>query len=335
MRLDADEAVDRCCQSIARSCQQGLINHRPLAWWARQGLSAIMERLHELACTTRRHAALGVTPDACPGMLLISAEAVTPAQQIVYEPMLCVILEGAKQTTLAAQSYVYRGGDYMVVSADLPVSGQVLEAPYAAIGIPLDPALIAELMLETGVVGEDAAPGHALVVSRMEPSLVDAVGRLIDLLDRPADVPVMAPMIRREILWRLLGGEHGAMMRQIGTRDGRLGRVQRVIRQLRQHYAEPIRIEALAELAGMSETSLHRHFKAVTSMSPLQFQKQVRLQEARNRLLSDGRDIAGVGFSVGYDSPSQFSREYSRQFGRPPGRDLERLRAEPVQTAVL
>lgn len=306
-----------------------------LAWSARQALCGAMDRLPELAETTRRHAARGMPFDDCPGMLLISAEAVTPAQQIVYEPMLCVILEGAKQTTLAARSYVYRGGDYMVVSADLPVSGQVLEAPYAAVGIPLNPAVIADLMLETGGVAEDAAPGHALVVSRMDAPLIDAVGRLIDLLERPGDVAVMAPMIRREILWRLLAGEHGAMVRQIGTRDGRLGRVQRVIRQLREHYAEPMRIEALAELAGMSETSLHRHFKAVTSMSPLQFQKQVRLQEARNRLLNDGRDIAGVGFAVGYESPSQFSREYSRQFGRPPGRDLERLRHEPEGAAVL
>ena len=294
-----------------------------------------MDRLHELAETTRRHAARGVTPEACPGMLLISADAVTPAQQIVYEPMLCVILEGAKQTTLGALSYVYRGGDYMVVSADLPVSGQVLEAPYAAIGIPLNPSVIADLILETGGGANDDAPGHGLVVSRMDGPLIDVVGRLIDLLERPQDVAVMAPMIRREILWRLLAGEHGAMVRQIGTRDGRLGRVQRVIRRLREHYAEPVRIEALAELAGMSETSLHRHFKAVTSMSPLQFQKQVRLQEARNRLLSDGHDIAGVGFAVGYDSPSQFSREYSRQFGQPPGRDLERLRREPERAAVL
>jgi transcriptional regulator GlxA family with amidase domain len=194
--------------------------------------------------------------------------------------------------------------------------------------------MISELMLEAGGAPDEAA-GPALTVSPMDDGLVDAVGRLIALLDRPGDAAVLAPMIRREIVWRLLAGENGAMMRQIGSKDGRLGRIQRVIRQLRERYAEPVRIEDLAELAGMSETSLHRHFKAVTSMSPLQYQKQVRLQEARNRLLSDGHDIAGVGFAVGYDSPSQFSREYSRQFGRPPGRDLERLRAEPLQAAVL
>lgn len=294
-----------------------------------------MDRLHELAQTVRRHAGETAITMGGPDAMLITASTITPAQPIVYEPMLCVILDGAKQTTLGSHSYVYRGGDYLVVSADLPVSGQVLEAPYAAVGVSLDPALIADLMLEVGGAPADASPGRGLMVSRMDEGLVDAVGRLIGLLDRPGDAAVLGPMIRREIVWRLLAGEHGDMVRQIGTKDGRLGRVQKVIARLREHYAEPIRIEHLAELAGMSETSLHRHFKAVTLMSPLQFQKQVRLQEARNRLLSDGRDIAGVGFSVGYDSPSQFSREYSRQFGRPPGRDLDHLRAQPMQAVVL
>lgn len=294
-----------------------------------------MDRLHELAQIVRRHAGRPDAPAGGPDTTLITAETVMPAQPIVYEPMLCVILEGAKRTTLGSQSYAYRAGDYLVVSADLPVSGQVLEAPYAAVGIPLDPALIADLMLEAGSTADDEAPGRGLRVSRMDEGLIDAVGRLIALLDRTGDAKVLAPLIRREIVWRLLAGEHGAMMRQIGTRDGRLGRVQRVIRHVREHYAEPIQIKALAVLAGMSETSLHRHFKAVTSMSPLQYQKQVRLQEARNRLLTDGRDIAGVGFAVGYDSPSQFSREYRRQFGQPPGRDLDRLRSQPVSAPVL
>lgn len=295
-----------------------------------------MDHLHELAEIVRRHAGPTATTIGGPDAMLITAEAIVPAQQIVYEPMLCVILDGAKRTTLGSHTFDYHAGDYLVVSADLPVSGQVLAAPYAAVGIALDPAMISELMVEAGgFVSGDETPGRALMVSRMDDGLIDAVGRLIALLDRPRDVSVLAPMIRREIVWRLLAGEHGAMVRQIGARDGRLGRIQRVIARLRERYAEPIRIEALAELAGMSDSSLHRHFRAVTSMSPLQFQKQVRLQEARNRLLNDGRDIAGVGFAVGYDSPSQFSREYSRQFGQPPGRDLERLRAQPMQAAVL
>ena len=294
-----------------------------------------MDRLHELAETLRRHAGDDALTIGGPDAMLITASMVRPPQQIVYEPMLCVILAGAKRTTLGDRTFDYHAGDYLVVSADLPVSGQVLEAPYAAVGIALDPAVITDLMQETGGEVGDVAPGPALTVSRMDEGLMDAVGRLIALLDRPGDAPVLAPMIRREIVWRLLAGPNGAMVRQIGAKDGRLGRIQRVIRQLRERYAEPVRIEDLAELAGMSETSLHRHFKAITSMSPLQYQKQVRLQEARNRLLADGHDIAGVGFAVGYDSPSQFSREYSRQFGQPPGRDLERLRREPQGPAVL
>jgi len=293
-----------------------------------------MKRLHELAATVRRHAGDNALAPGGPDATLITVSTAAPAQQVVYEPMLCVILEGAKRTTLGAHSYAYRAGDYLVVSADLPVSGEVLAAPYAAVGVALDPSVILELMREAGEAQTDETPGRALMVSRMDDGLLDAIARLVGLLDRPQDAAVLAPMIRREIVWRLLAGEHGAMVRQIALKDGRLGRVQRVIARLRERYAEPVRIKDLAELAGMSETSLHRHFKAVTSMSPLQYQKQVRLQEARNRLLNDGRDIAGIGFSVGYDSPSQFSREYSRQFGQPPGRDLERLRARPAEAAA-
>lgn len=294
-----------------------------------------MDQLHKLAETVRRHAGEDARVIDGPDAMLITASTAAPAQQIVYEPMLCVILEGAKRTTLGAHSYAYRAGDYLVVSADLPVSGEVLEAPYTAVGVPLDPALIAELTLHAGGAATDEAPGRALNVSRMDDGLLDAVGRLVRLLDRPDDASVLAPMLQREIVWRLLAGEHGATVRQIGRKDGRLGRIQQVIAHLRERYAEPVRIEDLAELAGMSATSLHRHFKAVTSMTPLEYQKQVRLQEARNRLLSEGRDIAGIGFSVGYDSPSQFSREYSRQFGQPPGRDLARLRALGPQAVVL
>ena len=299
-----------------------------------------MDRLHELAALVRSRLGDGpqdgTAPMLLPGISILASDIVTDAQQIVYEPMLCVILEGAKQTTLGSESHSYRAGDYLVVSADLPVSGQVLTAPYLALGLPLDPATAAELLIETeGGLAADETPIRGLAVSAMDAEMVDTVTRLVRLLDRPGDAAVLAPMIRRELLWRLMQGEHAAMVRQIAAVDGRLAQVKRAIRWIRTHYAEPMTIGGLAALAGMSETSLHRHFKAVTSMSPLQYQKQVRLQEARNRLLGQGGDIAGVGFAVGYDSPSQFSREYSRQFGRPPGRDLERLRADPSLAAVV
>jgi AraC-like DNA-binding protein len=293
-----------------------------------------MSRLHELVELVRGHLGDhtrdGVGALLPPGLHLIASDAPTEAQQLVYEPMLCLILQGAKTTTLGAESHPYRAGQYLVVSADLPVSGQVLEAPYLAVGVPLDATVIADLMMEMGETAAEAAPLRALAVSDMDDDLMDVVIRLVRLLDRPNEAAVLAPLIRRELMWRLLTGERAGMMRQIGSGDGRLEQVRRAIRWLRVHYAEPMRIERLAEVAGMSETSLYRHFKAVTAMSPLQYQKQIRLQAARNLLLARGRDVAGIGFAVGYDSPSQFSREYARLYGRPPGRDLERLRANPA-----
>jgi transcriptional regulator GlxA family with amidase domain len=150
--------------------------------------------------------------------------------------------------------------------------------------------------------------------------------RLLRLLDTPRDVPVLRPLIEREILWRLLSGPQAGRVRQIGLADSRLTQVSHAIRHIRQHYARAISVEELAALAAMSLSSFHRHFRAVTAMTPIQFQKQIRLQEARSRLLADADDVAAVGYAVGYDSPSQFSREYSRMFGAPPGRDVARLR---------
>ena len=163
-------------------------------------------------------------------------------------------------------------------------------------------------------------------MSDVSADILDVAVRMLRLLDRPRDVAVLRPLIERELLWRLLEGEQGAMIRQFGLADSRLSQIGHAIRWLRAHYADTLRVEELAQLAAMSVSSFHRHFRAVTAMSPIQYQKQIRLQEARARLLADARDVATVGFDVGYDSPSQFSREYSRLFGAPPGRDAIRLR---------
>ncbi|MGA0545582.1 AraC family transcriptional regulator N-terminal domain-containing protein [Brevundimonas sp. VNH65] len=297
-----------------------------------------MERLHELAALARRHMgdrpAEGVGPVLAPGLQLIVSSGLTAGQQLVYEPMLCLIVEGGKRSTLGSETYDYRAGEYLVVSAELPVSGQVIEAPYLAIGIPLDPNLIAELMLDMQVV-HDPTPQRALAVCRMEDEMVDAVLRLLRLLDRPEQAGVLAPLIQREIVWRLLSGERGGAVRQIASGEGRVTQVNKVIRWIRSRYAEPLRVEELADMVGMSETSLFRHFRAVTAMSPLQYQKQIRLQEARTLLLTQAHDVAGVGFAVGYNNPSQFSREYSRLFGLPPGRDADRLRADPALAVAV
>jgi AraC-like DNA-binding protein len=182
-------------------------------------------------------------------------------------------------------------------------------------------------LLETAAGGRGPADVPGIAVGDVTDDLLDPVVRLLRLLDRPADIPILAAATEREILWRLINGEQGPMIRQIGLADSRLSQVARGIRWIREHYADLFRIEDAARVAGMSVTSFHRHFRAVTTMSPLQFQKQIRLQHARTRLIGAPHDVAAIGYDVGYDSPSQFSREYRRLFGAPPGQDAARLQA--------
>jgi transcriptional regulator GlxA family with amidase domain len=193
-------------------------------------------------------------------------------------------------------------------------------------GFKLRPEAIATLLLETGMVQSVQADPPGIAVSSLTNDLVDPVVRLLRLLDRPADIPVLALAIEREILWRLINGQQGAMVQRVGIADSRMAQVGWAIRWIRGHYAEAIRIEEVARIAGMSVTSFHQHFRGVTSMTPIQYQKQIRLQAARSRLMSAAQDISEVGFAAGYASPSQFSREYRRLFGRPPGKDGQSLR---------
>ncbi|MDT3438117.1 AraC family transcriptional regulator [Pseudofrankia sp. BMG5.37] len=196
---------------------------------------------------------------------------------------------------------------------------------------PLDFArirLASRLEAPAGRWSRTTAGLPAIATSDADIDLLDAVARMLRLLDHPADASVLAPLTEREILWRLLTGPHGAVIRQAGLTDSSLSHVSRAIRWIRDNYAEPARIPDLARLAGMSPSAFHRHFREVTTMSPLQFQKRIRLQEARSLLLSRAGDVAGVGHLVGYDSPTQFSREYRRLFGAPPGQDAARLRAD-------
>jgi transcriptional regulator GlxA family with amidase domain len=196
-------------------------------------------------------------------------------------------------------------------------------------GLTLRSTAIAALLLQTPAPrwSRTAADPTALATGDAGPELLDAVARLLRLLESPTDAAVLAPLVEQEILWRLLTGPYGAVVRQIGLADSGLSHVDRAIRWIRDNYAEPARIADLARLAGMSPSAFHRHFRAVTAMSPLQFQKRIRLQEARSLLVANAGDVAGVGHLVGYDSPTQFSREYRRLFGAPPGQDAARLRA--------
>ncbi|MDX6282070.1 MAG: hypothetical protein QOH03_3141 [Kribbellaceae bacterium] len=262
------------------------------------------------------------------GLLLARMESSDPEYSLT-EPLLVVMAQGAKQLLLGDKVYEYRAGDVLIVTADLPVTGHFIgaspELPSLGIGLVLRPATIAPLLLESARP-RTALSGPAMATGPATPELLDASARLLRLLDTPDDIPVLAPMIEREILWRLLTGPYADVIRQIGLADSSLTHISRAIRWIRDNYAEPMRIADLASLAGMSPAAFHRHFRAITELSPLQFQKRIRLQEARALLASHSGDIAGIGHLVGYDSPSQFNREYRRLFGTPPGQDATRLR---------
>ena len=289
-----------------------------------------MQALAEIRSLIARHFVPGGAVPALPGLRLRAADEPSAPVSGFYETAFSVVAQGAKRTVLGGRNYDYQAGQYLVVSIGLPIFSSVTRAspgePYLSCSLRLTPASIASLLLETADRGRDTSPTAGLAVSDAPPELLDSVLRLLRLLERPDDIPVLGPLLEREILWRLLRGEQGPLVRQIGLADSRLSQIARAVQWIRAHYAEALRIEHLAAVARMSESSFHRHFRAVTSMSPLQYQKQTRLQQARARLLASAQNAAAVGFEVGYDSPSQFSREYSRLFGAPPGRDIARLR---------
>lgn len=273
------------------------------------------------------------------GLLLSRVTSAEPDHSLT-EPLLVVMAQGGKRLLLGDQVFEYRAGQCLVVTATLPVTGHFLDvtprAPSLAAGLVLRPAAIAPLLLEAPTVrwSRSTAGPPAIATGHAGTDLLDALARLLRLIEHPADAPVLAPLVEREILWRLLTGPYGGMVRQIGLADSGLSHVSQAIRWIRDNYPEPVRVADLARLAGMSPSAFHRHFRAVTAMSPVQFQKRIRLQQARSLLVARPDDVAGVGHLVGYDSPSQFSREYRRLFGAPPGLDAARLRAEAGPPSV-
>jgi AraC-like DNA-binding protein len=245
--------------------------------------------------------------------------------------VLAVIAQGAKRLALGSRVYEYSAGQYLVASVDMPVTGNFIGAtadrPALGFGLVLRPAVVAEILLQAGPGDLPPAAGvpSGIAVSDAPAELLDAVLRLVRLLDHPRDAAVLAPLIKREILWRVITGEQGAVVRQLGLADSNLTHVARAVRWIRDHYPAAFRVEDLARLSGMSVSAFYRNFQAVTAMSPIQFQKQIRLQQARLLLATRPGDVTGVSRHVGYESPSQFSREYRRQFGAPPSRDAALL----------
>ena len=302
-----------------------------------------MDELARLKESITRHGGEGLTPTALSGVSVVCSPTTSEPLCGIAEPTLAVVAQGAKATTLNGRTFTYGAGQFLVVSVDLPVTGHVTQAsaeqPFLACALELRPSMIAALLLEAGppASGEPDAVGGVpagIAVSDAPPVLLDAIARLLALLDTPHDAAALSAGVEREILWRLITGPQGATVRQIGLADSRLAHLARAIRWIRGHYNETLRVEELASLATMSVSSFHRHFRAVTSMTPIQFQKEIRLHEARARLLAEPGDVTGVGFAVGYDSPSQFSREYRRMFGAPPSRDARALRDIAVPTPI-
>ena len=259
-----------------------------------------------------------------------TALAPTAPTDILYEPALCVIAQGSKAVMLGGEEYRYDAERFLLVAADIPAMARVVRAsasePYLAMKLLLDPLEVGEVVAQVGPQELKEPPARALDVGELEPTLLDAVTRLVELLPRPQDARALAPLVRREITYRLLMGPQGPRLRQIVSGTGQGQRVTQALRWLKAHYVEPLRVETLARQAGMSPSALHHHFKAVTAMSPLQYHKRLRLQEARRLMLGEALEAAEASFRVGYESPSQFSREYRRLFGAPPRRDVEALR---------
>lgn len=282
----------------------------------------------------------GVHKTAIPSLSFIKESHVTERLYAVYKPSFCIIVQGEKEVMLAQEHFRYGPADYIVASVDLPVTGQVIRAasnsPYLALKVEFTPSQILEVLSDSSIqAGPKKSTNRAMYVNKVEPSLFDAVVRLVRLLDNPNDISVLAPIFTKEILYRILQGPHGNVLAQMAIEGSYTYRIRDVIEQIRMNYNRPFRIEELAEKVNMSVSSLHRHFKEVTAMSPIQFQKQLRLQEARRLLLLKSTDAADVAFQVGYESPSQFSREYSRMFGLPPIEDIKRLREKYGQLGEM
>lgn len=299
--------------------------------WFDDGLAPLRRPLAERLL---RHARPGeiISPPALPELMLMRLDRVDEMICGAYEPCVVLVVQGRKRVSIGDQTLHYDPQRFFVTSLDLPCLASILdaspEAPFLSMALRLDLRLVASMVLE-GVDSPAPPPGgerRAMSTGRLDAPLLDAFGRLLALLDEPDHAPMLAPLVQREITYRMLSGEAGWRLRQIAAVDSQGHQVSRAIELLKERYCEALRIEDLARAAHMSVSSLHHHFKSLTGMSPLQFQKQLRLAEARRLMLGERADAATAAYRVGYESPSQFSREYSRHFGAPPMRDIARLR---------
>lgn len=279
----------------------------------------------------------GVAQTPIPGLMIVRATEPSGLVYAISKPLVCLVMQGGKHVTLGTQEFAFAAGDSLLITADVPTVSQITEAsakaPYLSLVLELEASIIAELVEQM-----DAVPVDRYAPVQVEPTdaeAADAALRIMRLLDRPTAVPVLHPQLVREFHYWLLCGRHGAATRRLGWPDSQARRVARAVAVLRSEFAQPLPVERLAAVAGMSPSSFHQHFRNVTSLSPLQFQKQLRLIEARRLMLAEGITASSAAFAVGYESVPQFTREYGRMFGAPPARDTEAARHRGAQAATM
>ncbi|MEE3716637.1 AraC family transcriptional regulator [Tumidithrix elongata RA019] len=265
------------------------------------------------------------------GVFIYQSSKPTESDISVLKPAFCVIAQGSKNVLLNDELFHYDSGHYLISTLDLPIRSNVVEAseekPYLNLRIDLDPVLVASVMIESNIEAKKSnAKVKAMDVSPVDADLLDAVVKLVKLLDKPDEMKLFAPSIIREIIYRLLKGRQGERLSHLVIAEGDTQRISRVVKQLRENIDQPLKIDDIARELGMSVSGFHNHFKSVTAMSPLQFQKQIRLQEARRLMLGENMDVASASFRVGYEDSSYFSRDYKKLFGTPPLRDIAKLR---------
>jgi len=268
---------------------------------------------------------------ALPGLSLFRRDEPTEPMSIMYEPRICVVAQGAKRVLLGDETYVYDPHHFLITSVDMPTMVQIIEAskekPYLGLILKLDQREISQLMVDSNLPPpHPQQSSRGMATGEVTLPLLTAFQRLVDLLDEPKDIPILAPIIQREIFYRLLVGDQGTRLRQMASAGSQSQQIARAIHWLKGNFTEPLRIDDLASQVNMSTSTFHHHFRAVTAMSPLQYQKWLRLNEARRLMLVEKQDATTAAFQVGYESPSQFSREYSRLFGNSPLRDITNLR---------
>lgn len=269
------------------------------------------------------------------GLRLARASSPTERLYGVSRPSLCIIAQGAKEIYLGNSAYRYDSERYLVATVELPITGKVVEAsakePYLSLRIDLDPALIGSVMVESGLPSPSGqADAKAVFVSPLHSNILDAVVRVTRLIESPEEAKVLLPLVKREIVFRLLMSEQGDRLRHLPLLGGNSHRIAKAVERLRKEFNLPLSIEGLARDLGMSSSGFHHHFKNVMDMSPLQFQKLIRLQQARQLMLGESLDAASAGYQVGYDDPSHFSRDYKKHFGNSPIRDVERLKSMAI-----